>query len=120
LVVEGKTYNIPSDELPRFSIGVHPSQIYASIGGLILFLWTSTLSPFLRRTGTLFATGLIAYGVVRSMEETIRVDESGQFGTELSISQWISILWIALGLALWCYAFCRRGISDIPVSSAAT
>ncbi|XZE33113.1 prolipoprotein diacylglyceryl transferase [Pirellulaceae bacterium SH501] len=107
LVVDGKTYYVPSEELPKSSMGVHPSQLYASVGGLVLFLWTMAFSPFLTRTGTLFATGLIAYGVIRSMEEYIRVDEGGQFGTELSISQWISAVGIAIGIAIWCYALSK-------------
>jgi phosphatidylglycerol:prolipoprotein diacylglycerol transferase len=39
----------------------------------------------------------MAYGVIRILEEYIRVDEAGQFGTDLSISQWISIGAILVG-----------------------
>ena len=44
--------------------------------------------------------GLIWYGVLRNMEEWIRVDEAGQFGTSLSIAQWISLAAILLGVAI--------------------
>ncbi|XZE46259.1 prolipoprotein diacylglyceryl transferase [Pirellulaceae bacterium SH467] len=118
LVVDGQTYYIPSEEIPRSSVGVHPSQLYASAGGLVLFLWTAALSPFLSRTGTLFATGLIAYGVVRTMEEYIRVDEAGQFGTDLSISQWISAIGIAIGLTIWLFAFLPKRPGENATSVA--
>jgi phosphatidylglycerol:prolipoprotein diacylglycerol transferase len=49
----------------------------------------------------IFASGLIAYGLVRTLEEYIRVDEAGQFGTELSIAQWISVVAVLIGVALW-------------------
>jgi phosphatidylglycerol:prolipoprotein diacylglycerol transferase len=81
--VDGKTMR--AHPLPSRSLGVHPSQIYASFGGLLLFLWTASLSNLLKRQGLIFASGLMAYGVVRILEEYIRVDEAGQFGTELSI-----------------------------------
>jgi len=98
--VDGKTRVIPATDVPEKAIPVHPSQIYASIGGLILFAWTMSLSKLLSRTGHLFAVGLIAYGFVRILEELIRVDEVGQFGTSLSIATWISFMGILGGIGL--------------------
>jgi phosphatidylglycerol:prolipoprotein diacylglycerol transferase len=43
---------------------------------------------------------LIGYGISRILEEFIRVDESGQFGTSLSISQWISLVGILVGVVI--------------------
>jgi phosphatidylglycerol:prolipoprotein diacylglycerol transferase len=40
------------------------------------------------------------YGVSRMIEEWIRIDEAGQFGTSLSIAQWISLGGIVAGLAI--------------------
>jgi phosphatidylglycerol:prolipoprotein diacylglycerol transferase len=48
-----------------------------------------------RRPGVLMLIGFIAYGVLRIVLEWIRVDEKGQFGTSLSISQWVSLVVIA-------------------------
>lgn len=101
--LDGKIRVIPSSELPERAIPVHPSQIYASIGGLILFLWTMSLSSLLPKTGLLFSLGLIAYGFVRILEELIRVDEAGQFGTSLSIATWISLAGILGGIVLLIY-----------------
>ncbi|MFN7291603.1 MAG: diacylglyceryl transferase, partial [Pirellula sp.] len=47
--------------------------------------------------------GLIAYGFVRILEELIRVDEAGQFGTSLSIATWISLAGILGGIVLLIY-----------------
>ena len=51
-----------------------------------------------RRPGILMLVGFIAYGVLRIVLEWIRVDEKGQFGTSLSISQWVSLVVIAASL----------------------
>jgi phosphatidylglycerol:prolipoprotein diacylglycerol transferase len=98
--LDGKTRVVSASDLPERAIPVHPSQVYASIGGLILFLWTMSLSSLASRTGYLFSLGLIAYGFVRILEELIRVDEGGQFGTSLSIATWISLAGILGGIAL--------------------
>ena len=115
LKIDGKTYR--AHPLPNRSLGVHPSQIYASFGGLLLFLWTASLSNLIKRQGVIFASGLIAYGVIRILEEYIRVDEAGQFGTDLSISQWISIGAI-LGGAFIVVAGFRRSKFAVEVETA--
>lgn len=98
--LDGKTRVVSPGDLPDRAIPVHPSQVYASIGGLILFLWTISLSSLFTKTGYLFSWGLIAYGFVRILEELIRVDEGGQFGTSLSIATWISLAGILGGIVL--------------------
>ncbi len=98
--VDNRDFQIAAGSLPRRSMPVHPSQIYAAISGLILCGWTLLFSTFVKRTGVVIGVGLIAYGVQRIIEEIIRVDEAGQFGTSLSIAQWISMGGIVLGLVL--------------------
>jgi phosphatidylglycerol:prolipoprotein diacylglycerol transferase len=110
LKVDGKTYR--AHPLPDRALGVHPSQIYASFGGLLLFFWTASLSNLIKRQGVIFASGLMAYGVIRILEEYIRVDEAGQFGTELSISQWISIAALLGGAALMVVCYWPRRPAD--------
>ena len=59
---------------------------------------------------------LILYPVGRFLIEIIRNDESGQFGTELTISQWVSAITIAIGFAMFAY---RRGVgsrNDGPIT----
>lgn len=102
--VDSRRYSIGANVLPKRSMPVHPSQIYAAVSGLVLFLWICSLSAFTNRAGLVFGVALIAYGVQRIIEEIIRVDEAGQFGTSLSIAQWISLAGIALGVGLVFFA----------------
>ena len=54
--------------------------------------------------GEVFALMLILYSIGRFLMELIRIDEQGQFGTGLTISQLISIAMIILGVSLLAYA----------------
>ena len=90
----------PKTPLPPRSLPSHPSQIYASINAILLCGFLFWLWPSTRRPGTVLGLGLIGYGISRILEEFIRVDESGQFGTTLSISQWISLVGILLGILI--------------------
>jgi phosphatidylglycerol:prolipoprotein diacylglycerol transferase len=47
---------------------------------------------------------LILYSVGRFLMELIRIDEKGQLGTGLTISQLISVAMIILGVSLLAYA----------------
>lgn len=57
-----------------------------------------------RRRG--FALMLILYSIGRFLMELIRIDEKGQLGTGLTISQLISVAMIILGISL--LALARR------------
>ena len=98
--VDSRQFQLAGEAVPRRSIAVHPSQIYAAVSGLMLCVWTIFFSMIVKRTGMVIGAGLIAYGVQRIIEEIIRVDEAGQFGTSLSIAQWISLAGILLGIGL--------------------
>jgi phosphatidylglycerol:prolipoprotein diacylglycerol transferase len=92
-------------ELPNRSLPVHPSQIYASITGFLLCFWSLTIPRWVQRPGLVFGSGWLVYGVLRFLEEIVRVDEGGQFGTELSIAQWVSIVGIVFGAILTVYSW---------------
>jgi phosphatidylglycerol:prolipoprotein diacylglycerol transferase len=98
--VGNRKLQVTGGTLPKRSVPVHPSQVYAAISGLVLCLWTILFSAMTKRRGMVIGAGLVAYGVQRIIEEIIRVDEAGQFGTSLSIAQWISIGGIVLGVGL--------------------
>ena len=98
--IDGRRIDVASIDVPRNSLPVHPSQIYAAVSGFLLCCWTLLLAETVKKTGFVFGMGLIWYGVLRNMEEWIRVDEAGQFGTSLSIAQWISLAAILLGVAI--------------------
>jgi phosphatidylglycerol:prolipoprotein diacylglycerol transferase len=105
LIVDERRLSVPSESFPKRSLPVHPSQIYASISGFLLCLWTLSIPHWEKRPGLVFGAGWVAYGIVRILEEIIRVDEQGVFGTPLSISQWVSALGIAAGLFILFWTF---------------
>jgi phosphatidylglycerol:prolipoprotein diacylglycerol transferase len=88
---------------PPRSVPIHPAQLYAAIdAGLLAFvLWA--FFPFRRRDGEVFALLLTLHPLSRFLLEMIRTDEPGQFGTSLSISQWLSLGILVLGAALWIF-----------------
>lgn len=94
---------LPIAMLPAQSLWTHPSQIYSSINAGLLclvlwFFWT------VRQTdGEVFGLMLILYPIGRFLLELIRQDELGQFGTELTISQWVSAATILVGFSVFAY-----------------
>lgn len=97
IVVDGRPVSNMAP-LPKRSLPTHPSQIYATINALLLCAVLYYLFSAVDYNGIVFAVGWILYGVSRMLEEWIRVDEAGQFGTSLSIAQWISICGIIAGI----------------------
>lgn len=97
--VDRQVLDVTSD-LPSRSLPTHPSQIYAAIHAALLSGFLFCLWPNVRRDGIVFGLGWAMYGVSRMIEEWIRIDETGQFGTSLSIAQWISLGGIAAGLTI--------------------
>jgi phosphatidylglycerol:prolipoprotein diacylglycerol transferase len=43
---------------------------------------------------------LLLYPLTRILEEAVRDDEPGRFGTPLTISQWVSVGLLAVGVGL--------------------
>lgn len=91
--------------VPRRSLPTHPTQLYSSVNaflicGFLFFLW-----PNVRKDGIVLGLWLVMCGSSRILEEWIRIDEAGQFGTVLTIAQWISILGIIGGVAILAYVW---------------
>jgi phosphatidylglycerol:prolipoprotein diacylglycerol transferase len=82
---------------------VHPTQLYSAIDAGLLgwLLWS--VYPFRRRDGEAIALMLTIHPVTRFLLEIIRTDEPAVFGTGMSISQNISVVLLACGIALWWY-----------------
>jgi phosphatidylglycerol:prolipoprotein diacylglycerol transferase len=85
------------------SLPLHPTQIYAAVGALLLCLVLLAAEPFTRRDGAVFALMLTLYPIIRFLEESIRTDEKPIWGTGLHISQNISLVMLACGIGLWFY-----------------
>jgi phosphatidylglycerol---prolipoprotein diacylglyceryl transferase len=81
-----------------FSVRLHPTQLYSSLNALILFFLTSTYFYYRPRNGSVIALAGIGYAITRFTIEFLRDDEVGQFGTMLTISQWLSIVMLAVSL----------------------
>jgi phosphatidylglycerol---prolipoprotein diacylglyceryl transferase len=86
----------------------HPSQLYqAFFEGVVLtaVLWVIARKP--RMTGLVSAWFLMVYGVLRVVAEFFRLPDA-QFGAAariagLSRGQWLSLLMVAVGAAVWWY-----------------
>ncbi len=94
------------------TLRIHPTQLYSAIDGLLLCLLTLAYYPVRGRDGSVIALGLLTYPITRFLIERLRGDEMGQFGTSLTIAQWISLAMFAGGIAL--------AISRPPVLKRAT
>ncbi len=87
--------------LPARSLPVHPAQIYSAIDAALLCWLLWSYYPFRRRDGEVIVLLFTLHPISRFLLEIIRVDESAVFGTGLSISQNISILFFVLALMGW-------------------
>ena len=106
LVAEGVEVFWDADQLPSAALPVKPSQVISSLSGLVVCIFLLLLSWLVRLPdGVLSGVGVATYAMARFGEEIIRSDEPGQFGTNLSISQWVSLLIfpIAVGGIVYIY-----------------
>ncbi|MBC7854134.1 MAG: prolipoprotein diacylglyceryl transferase [Pirellulaceae bacterium] len=110
----GEVRRIMQGDWPGRSLPIHPTQLYAALdaGLLALVLWL--LYPFRRRDGEIFALLITVHPLCRFLLEMIRSDESGQFGTRLTISQWISLGFLVLAGGFWFYVVQQPRGSALP------
>ena len=81
-----------------------PEDVLASIAAYYRRV-TTTARPMGHAVGAMMALLLTLYPPLRILEEIVRVDEPGQFGTGLTISQLISLAMLAAAIALWMYLY---------------
>lgn len=98
-----KLYSLPLGETPKRSRPIHPTQIYSAISAFLFCLVLLAYEPFRTRDGQVFGLMITIYPIIRILLEMIRIDEIGQFGTGLSISQIISILLLAGVSVYWIF-----------------
>jgi len=109
--------NPRANELVGVPLGVplHPTQLYESLGELIIFalLYLGFLRP--HRDGSIVSLYLVFYGILRFGVEFVRFHDqqsnplTGPFSTE----QWISLALVALGLCYWLFARNRQPITAV-------
>ncbi|MDX1946220.1 MAG: prolipoprotein diacylglyceryl transferase [Pirellulaceae bacterium] len=114
---DGRIVRWTTPQPPPRSVPIHPAQLYAAIdaGLLALVLWF--FYPYRRRDGEVFALLLTVHPLSRFLLELIRSDEPGQFGTELTISQWLSVAFFAAGIVLWIWIASRPAGTALPAAS---
>jgi phosphatidylglycerol:prolipoprotein diacylglycerol transferase len=82
---------------------LHPTQIYSAIDGFLIAGLTLWYYRYRRRPGDVLALALLIAPVTRFLIEFVRGDEYGQWGTTLTISQWISVALFAVGIGFQVY-----------------
>jgi phosphatidylglycerol:prolipoprotein diacylglycerol transferase len=97
------TVVVPPDQ----SLPLHPVQLYAAADALLLCLLLLAYYPYRGRDGEVLALMITIHPISRFLQEVIRIDETGVFGTGLSISQNLSILMLAAAVGLWIYLWGR-------------
>ncbi len=107
-------------DLPTKSRRTRPAQIYSSINALLLCVLLLTLHPYRSRDGQLMLTLLTLYPITRFLLEIIRTDEPGRFGTELTISQWVSVGMLAIALVGWIILAKPRADGSVEGGAAAS
>lgn len=103
------TRTMTLDPLPARSLPVHPTQLYSTFNGLLIFALAWLYFPFRKRDGEIFGIVLTVYPVTRILLEWVRTDEPGQFGTPFTISQLVSLgILAAMAFYWWAVAEPKR------------
>jgi len=97
-------------DLP-LSPAIHPSQLYSSFGGLLIFVMLLVLERVLKFRGVVFAEFLVLYGIHRIIMDHFRYYDAASSGfAGLTVSQWVSVTFIVAGLAVWIHALRVRKV----------
>ena len=100
---DGQTIAWSIGSLPELSRRVHPTQIYASINAALLCLVVWFAFPYRRHHGEILLLLFGLYAITRFLEEAIRDDEVGQWGTPFTISQLVSLAMLVIIIPTWLY-----------------
>lgn len=96
--VDHRQHSWTPEQLPERALPVYAAQLLSSLSSLALCLLLCGLSLVFKRDGAIMMLGFASYAVLRFVLELVRVDEGGQFGTGLTISQWVSVVVFALSI----------------------
>lgn len=100
-----REYSLSPDALRSFP--VHPTQLYELLVGFALFALLMYLRRVRKFSGQVFLAWVIGYGLLRPLIEVLRDDgERGNIGP-LSTSQFIGMVSVVLGIALWMHLLKR-------------
>lgn len=108
---------LPADAAATFPL--HPAQLYSVANALALALLTHAYFRYRHKDGAVLAVGWLVYPITRFVLEYLRSDELGQFGTTLTISQWVSIAMFASGLVFTAWLNFRPRAELFPAATTA-
>jgi len=98
--------------LAHASLPVHPTQLYESVGALIIALVAYLIVvPRKKYHGQVFVFFIVAYGILRTAVEALREDDRGGV-VGVSTSQWISLILIAVVVPFVRRIGCREAASQ--------
>lgn len=106
-----------ADVVPR-TLPVHPTQLYSTIDGVLLFFFLTAYYPFRRRDGEVVALLLTIHPILRFLSEIIRTDEPKVGWTGMTISQNISVAILLVAVGLWIYIWRQPAGSILPVRAS--
>lgn len=90
-----------AQQMGRDHVALHPTQLYSSLKGLLIFTTLMLLQPKLKKRGSTFGLLLVLYGIGRFTIDFFRMYEDNArvlFG--LSFNQVISVVLIGIGIYL--------------------
>ncbi|MBU1106296.1 MAG: prolipoprotein diacylglyceryl transferase [Candidatus Riflebacteria bacterium] len=95
------------------SVKCHPTQIYESIGALLIWLLLSKLRPYRRNYGEIFLAYIASYGLIRFLIEFFRA-ENPVVMAGLTMAQIIGILMVGASLIAWQRISASRNLRIMP------
>ncbi|HUG18239.1 MAG TPA: prolipoprotein diacylglyceryl transferase [Planctomycetaceae bacterium] len=104
------------DEMATASLPLHPTQIYSSINAFILAGLTMVWFRYRKHDGEIIILAFLTYPVTRFVLELLRNDEPGQFATNFTISQWVSMgLFVSGWVLLFYFKKYPRPLTPLPL-----
>jgi prolipoprotein diacylglyceryltransferase len=98
---------------------IHPTQLYSSISGFLLFLFLLAFASFHRRDGAVWAMLLTLYPIARIMLERIRTDEPAAWAG-MTTAENVSLVLLACAVALWLYILRRPPATALATDGKTT
>jgi len=97
----GSAAGMTARELGVDHVALHPTQVYSSIKGLLIFVALMTLEPKLKKRGSVFGMFLVLYGIGRFTIDFYRYYETNAHVLMgLTFNQVISVVLVVVGLLL--------------------
>ena len=104
---------IPRDDL--FSMPVHPTQMYETVGNFIIFIILMVVYTKHKRTGVVALTYVTLYGGLRFVTEMFRGESARPVFNLLTASQTVGLGMLVFGLAV--FFICNKTVWKNPPES---